>query len=72
MAQIKFKKWLLSDDFSVQDIIDSTGNENDPVGSLQKTVKMLESKRIEGPKITTKILLKDFKKLQEKVAQAFL
>lgn len=72
MANIKYKKWLLSDDFSVQDVIDLVGNQEDPAKALQDAVKLLESKRIEGPKITTKINLKDFKKLQEKVANAFL
>ena len=72
MANIKYKEWELSDDFTVQDIIDLVGSQEDPVKSLKSAVALLESKRVKGSEITTLIGLKDFKKLQEKISQAFL
>lgn len=72
MVNIKYKIWELSDEFSVQDVIDLVGDVEDPVKSLKSAVTLLESKRLKGPKITTKVSLKDFKKLQEKISEAFL
>ena len=72
MANIKFKKWVLNDDFCVQDMIDLAEAQSEPAKAFKVGINLLESHRTEGPKITTKLSLKDFKKLQEKINQAFL
>jgi len=72
MANIKYKKWVLSDDFTVQDMINLADAQKDPANALKFGIKLLESKRLEGPKITTKLSLREFKNLQERINKAFL
>ncbi len=72
MGEIKYKEWIFDDDLSVQDIIDLMGNQEDPIKYLELSVKILQEHKTKGPQITTKISIKDFKKLQEEISKAFL
>jgi len=72
MANIKYKQWELTDEFSVQDMIDmTTPGKKDAGKFIQTVIILLESKRVKGPEITTKILVKDYKQLIEKVSKSF-
>lgn len=72
MAQIKYKKWVLNSDFTVEEVIGIMDLEKSIPDQFRDTVKLFESKRTAGPKITTKILMKEYRALQKKVTESFL